>query len=130
MAGKISAQTARDPVDGTEYLATEAGGSNYKTLISKIKDYILTFFTNKTTLDKIEYYEGTFENADLTDGVATFTLTQNRSAVFVSVENPSGYIYTGYSINRPAQNQFALNFGGAGSTIAIGTWKVKTIALT
>jgi hypothetical protein len=49
----IPSQSDRATVDGTEYLAGAAGGSDYKILISKIKDYVLTFFSNKTQLDKI-----------------------------------------------------------------------------
>jgi len=127
MAGKIEAQTSRDTVDGTEYLATSASGADRKTLISKIKDYILTFFSNKTTLDKIEYYEGTFENSDLTTGYVTFTLTATRSTAFVYVEKPDGEVYSGYTVTRPLQTTIKVDFGGA---IDSGTWKIKILALT
>jgi hypothetical protein len=51
--GTIPSKTDRATVDGTEYVAGAAGGSDVKVLLSKVKDYVLTFFSNKTQLDKI-----------------------------------------------------------------------------
>jgi hypothetical protein len=49
----VPSKTDRDVVTGTEYLAGAAGGSDYKVLVGKIKDYVISFFSNKTQLDKI-----------------------------------------------------------------------------
>jgi hypothetical protein len=73
---KISQATERTTLDGTEQLPIAYNSNPYKVLISTIKDYVITFFTNKTTLDKITesgamYFDGKeiyYPFQDLTDG--------------------------------------------------------------
>lgn len=61
---KISQATERATIDGTEQFPVSFGGNPFKVLISTVKDWVISFFTNKATLDKISevsdslYYDG------------------------------------------------------------------------
>jgi hypothetical protein len=55
---KISQATERATIDGTEQFPISFGGNPFKVLISTVKDWVITFFANKTELDKISEYSG------------------------------------------------------------------------
>jgi hypothetical protein len=56
--GTIPSKTERTPIDGSEYMAGAAGGSDYKIGVNAIANYIISLFTNKTQLDKIDESAG------------------------------------------------------------------------
>ncbi|HPQ35721.1 MAG TPA: hypothetical protein PK563_14605 [Tenuifilaceae bacterium] len=126
--GKISAKTERATIDGTEYAAGIAGGSNYKLLISKVKDYVLTFFKNKSTIDRIAVYEGTFQNSDLVSGV--YSLNHELNAAFiqsVNIKTPSGVHYqNSITVTETDADNTDFDFGGA---IETGVWSINLTAI-
>ena len=80
--GKISEQTERDPVDGTEYIAAIQGGSNYKVLLSTVKDYILGLASS--LLSQIDYSDEGTKSTGFTislsnNAVKTYTLNTATS---------------------------------------------------
>lgn len=50
---KISQATERTTLDGTEQFPIGYNSNPFKVLISTVKDYVISFFTNKTVLDKL-----------------------------------------------------------------------------
>ena len=127
--GKISAKTDRGTVTGTEYVAGIEGGNNYKILISKIKDYILGFFANKTTTDRIVIYEGTFQNSDLSSGI--YALNHELNAAFiqsVNIKTPSGVHYqNSITVTEVDADNANFDFGGA---IESGVWSINLTGIT
>lgn len=78
----ISNATTKSPLDGSEYVPL-SGTPPKKAAISAIKDYVLSFFSNKSTLDRLGVSSGylSYNSLDVAIGWRN-TAFSNKSSSF------------------------------------------------
>lgn len=82
----ITSATAKDPVDGSEYLPI-SGSPKKKISVTSIVNYVLTFFTNKSTLDLLTVTDSNLQyNAiDINLGLRKSTQSSKSAAFTVTL---------------------------------------------